>query len=134
MVVITWNDSGANIRHEEGSGPTGGTGTRQEESDNGDMLWRLARAAHDYSHLNTTPDNEKKRLIYEAVEFAKKALDKNPSGFAAHKWYAISLSDIGDYEGIQTKIANAFEVQKHFAYVPEYGSLYRESAPTNAGF
>ncbi|XP_069075326.1 regulator of microtubule dynamics protein 1-like, partial [Pleurodeles waltl] len=86
-----------------------------KNSDNGDMLWRLARAAHDYSHLNTTPDNEKKRLIYEAVEFAKKALDKNPSGFAAHKWYAISLSDIGDYEGIQTKIANAFEVQKHFA-------------------
>ncbi|XP_078542282.1 regulator of microtubule dynamics protein 1-like [Lissotriton helveticus] len=84
-----------------------------KNSENGEILWRLARAAHDYSQLSTTPDDEKKRLIYEAADLAKKALDKDSSGFEAHKWFAITLNDIGEYEGIQTQIANAFEVKEH---------------------
>ncbi|KAJ1192898.1 hypothetical protein NDU88_002204 [Pleurodeles waltl] len=85
----------------------------KRHTENGELLWRLARAAHDYSLLSTKPA-EKKRLVYEAIDFAKKALDKDPSNFAAHKWYAICLSDIGDYEGIQVKISNVFEIKKHF--------------------
>ncbi|XP_078543197.1 regulator of microtubule dynamics protein 1 [Lissotriton helveticus] len=85
----------------------------KNSSENGDLLWRLARAAHDYSQLTITPA-EKKRLVYEAFDFAKKALDKDPSNFAAHKWYAICLSEIGEYEGIRAKLANVLEIKKHF--------------------
>lgn len=88
--------------------------SEHKNSENGELLWRLARAAHDYSQLTVITTAEKKRFVYEAVDFAKKALDKDPSNFAAHKWYAICLSEIGEYEGIRAKLANVFEIKKHF--------------------
>ncbi|XP_069076539.1 regulator of microtubule dynamics protein 1-like isoform X2 [Pleurodeles waltl] len=65
--------------------------SEHKNCENGELLWRLARAAHDYSLLSTKPA-EKKRLVYEAIDFAKKALDKDPSNFAAHK-KAIELNN-----------------------------------------
>ncbi|MEJ1283933.1 regulator of microtubule dynamics 1 [Cricetulus griseus] len=29
-------------------------------------------------------------------------------------WYAICISDVGDYEGIKVKIANAYIIKEHF--------------------
>ncbi|XP_016287295.2 regulator of microtubule dynamics protein 1 isoform X1 [Monodelphis domestica] len=86
---------------------------KYKKSEDAELLWRLARASRDISQLSTTSKQEKKQLVYEAFEYAKKALQKNNSSFAAHKWYAICLSDIGDYEGIKVKIGNAFIIKKH---------------------
>lgn len=30
------------------------------------------------------------------------------------QWYGICLSDVGDFEGIKTKIGNAFVIKEHF--------------------
>lgn len=30
------------------------------------------------------------------------------------QWYGICLSDVGDYEGIKTKIGNAIVIKEHF--------------------
>uniref|UniRef100_A0A4X1UF51 Regulator of microtubule dynamics protein 1 n=1 Tax=Sus scrofa TaxID=9823 RepID=A0A4X1UF51_PIG len=81
---------------------------------NAELLWRLARASRDIAQLSGTSEEEKKLLVYEALEYAKRALEKNESSFAAHKWYAICISDVGDYEGIKAKIANAYIIKEHF--------------------
>ncbi|KAF7246265.1 Regulator of microtubule dynamics protein 1 [Varanus komodoensis] len=83
-------------------------------SKNAQVLWRLARASRDLAHLSHTSAEKKKQLTYEALEYAKAALEKDSSCFSVHKWYAICISDVGDYEGIKTKIANAFVIKEHF--------------------
>ncbi|NXW08580.1 RMD1 protein, partial [Fregetta grallaria] len=83
-------------------------------SDDAELLWRLARASRDLAQLSSTSAEEKRQLAYEALEYAKKALEKNESNFAAHKWYGICLSDVGDFEGIKTKIGNAVVIKEHF--------------------
>lgn len=85
-----------------------------KESEDAELLWRLARASRDVAQLSRTTEEEKKVLVYEALEYAKRALEKNEASFAAHKWYAICISDVGDYEGIKAKIANAYVIKEHF--------------------
>ncbi|XP_043457252.1 regulator of microtubule dynamics protein 1 isoform X3 [Prionailurus bengalensis] len=88
--------------------------TQYKESEDAELLWRLARASRDIAQLSGTSEEEKKLLVYEALEYAKRALEKNERSFAAHKWYAICISDVGDYEGIKAKIANAYIIKEHF--------------------
>ncbi|XP_007461783.1 PREDICTED: regulator of microtubule dynamics protein 1 isoform X1 [Lipotes vexillifer] len=88
--------------------------SQYKESEDAELLWRLARASRDIAQLSGTSKEEKKLLVYEALEYAKRALEKNESSFAAHKWYAICISDVGDYEGIRAKIANAYMIKEHF--------------------
>ncbi|XP_059250804.1 regulator of microtubule dynamics protein 1 isoform X4 [Mustela nigripes] len=59
--------------------------TQYKESEDAELLWRLARASRDIAQLSGTSEEEKKLLIYEALEYAKRALEKNESSFAAHK-------------------------------------------------
>ncbi|XP_015276917.1 PREDICTED: regulator of microtubule dynamics protein 1 [Gekko japonicus] len=87
---------------------------QHKNSENAELLWRLARASRDLAQLSQTSPEKKKELTYEALEYAKKALEKDSSCFAVHKWYAICISDVGDYEGIKKKIANAFVIKEHF--------------------
>ncbi|XP_054564682.1 regulator of microtubule dynamics protein 1 isoform X2 [Eptesicus fuscus] len=88
--------------------------TKYKESEDAELLWRLARASRDLAQLSGTAAEEKKALVYEALEYAKRALEKNGASFAAHKWCAICISDVGDYEGIKAKIANAYVIKEHF--------------------
>ncbi|KAM9387175.1 regulator of microtubule dynamics protein 1 [Phaethornis superciliosus] len=87
---------------------------QHKNSEDAELLWRLARASRDLAQLSSTSAEEKRRLTYEAFECAKKALEKNESNSAAHKWYGICLSDVGDFEGIKTKIGNAIVIKEHF--------------------
>ncbi|XP_066275373.1 regulator of microtubule dynamics protein 1-like [Branchiostoma lanceolatum] len=87
-----------------------------QHKDSGDagILWRLARATRDYAHLSTCSAEDRKTLTYQALQFAEQALQINPKDFACHKWYAICISDVGDYEGTKAKIANAYVIRDHF--------------------
>ncbi|XP_077592097.1 regulator of microtubule dynamics protein 1 [Stigmatopora nigra] len=84
-----------------------------KESDNAEFLWRLARVSRDVSVLPETDEGRKKQLMYEAFEYAKKSLEKDDKCFAAHKWYAICLSDVGEYEGVKVKIGNSYVIRSH---------------------
>ncbi|XP_062336282.1 regulator of microtubule dynamics protein 1 isoform X2 [Osmerus eperlanus] len=86
---------------------------RCQNSNDAEYLWRLARASRDLSLLSNITAEEKKRLTFEAFEYAKKALENNEASFAAHKWYAVCLSDIGDYEGVKVKIGNSYIIKEH---------------------
>ncbi|XP_066234887.1 regulator of microtubule dynamics protein 1 isoform X2 [Saccopteryx leptura] len=88
--------------------------SQHKDSEDAELLWRLARASRDLAQLSRTSEEEKKVLVYEALEYAKRALEKNEASFAVHKWYAICISDVGDYEGIKAKIANAYVIKEHF--------------------
>ncbi|XP_036293243.1 regulator of microtubule dynamics protein 1 isoform X1 [Pipistrellus kuhlii] len=88
--------------------------TEYKESEDAELLWRLARASRDLAQLGGTSAEEKKALVYEALGYAQRALDKDHASSAAHKWCAICISDVGDYEGIKAKIANAYVIKEHF--------------------
>ncbi|XP_012926650.1 regulator of microtubule dynamics protein 1 isoform X4 [Heterocephalus glaber] len=59
--------------------------TQYKESEDAQLLWRLARALRDRAQLSRTSEEEKKLLVYEALEYAKRALQRDESSFAAHK-------------------------------------------------
>ncbi|XP_032359966.1 regulator of microtubule dynamics protein 1 isoform X2 [Etheostoma spectabile] len=86
---------------------------KYKDSDDAEFLWRLARASRDLSELPNMEDGRKKQLIFEGFEFAKKALEKDEKCFAAHKWYAVCLSDVGEYEGVKVKIGNSYIIREH---------------------
>lgn len=54
-------------------------------SEDAELLWRLARVSRDVAQLSRTSEAERKLLVYEALEYAKRALEKNGASFAAHK-------------------------------------------------
>ncbi len=84
-----------------------------------DVMWRFARACHDLA-LETTADKKKKEfLTRQGHASAKVALTLDEKNFACHKWMAIMLSDLGDFEGVKTKLLNAFVMKHHF----EQGTL-----------
>ncbi|KAF3703374.1 Regulator of microtubule dynamics protein 1 [Channa argus] len=84
-----------------------------KDSDDAEFLWRLARASRDMSLLPDIEAERKKQLTFEAFEYAKKALEKDDQCFAAHKWYAVCLSDVGDYGGVKMKIGNSYIIRDH---------------------
>ncbi|XP_078137370.1 regulator of microtubule dynamics protein 1 [Sander vitreus] len=84
-----------------------------KDSDDAEFLWRLARASRDLSELPNMEDGRKKQLVFEGFEYAKKALEKDEKCFAAHKWYAVCLSDVGEYEGVKVKIGNSYIIREH---------------------
>lgn len=83
------------------------------DSTEADVLWRLARATCDKAK-STTDKTVKKDLIYDAFKAAELALKLGDSNFACHKWYAIMLDYIGEYEGTKERISKAFKIKEHF--------------------
>ncbi|XP_036934452.1 regulator of microtubule dynamics protein 1 [Acanthopagrus latus] len=84
-----------------------------KDSDDAEFLWRLARASRDLSLLPNMEAERKKQLVFEALEYVTKALERDDKCFAAHKWYAVCLSDVGDYEGVKVKIGNSYIIRDH---------------------
>ena len=66
-------------------------------SEDAELLWRLARASRDVAQLSGTSEEEKKFLVYEALEYAKRALEKNESSCAAHKVRCLSNETVTVY-------------------------------------
>ena len=56
-----------------------------KDSENAELLWRLARACRDVGQMSETPKEKKKQLAYDALEYAKKAVAIDDNNFAAHK-------------------------------------------------
>ncbi|KAM9333476.1 regulator of microtubule dynamics protein 1-like isoform 1-T1 [Pholidichthys leucotaenia] len=84
-----------------------------KDSENVEVLWRLARASRDLSLMPNMESDRKKQLTFEAFEYAKKALERDEKCYAAHKWYAVCLGEVGDYEGITVKIGNSYIIRDH---------------------
>ncbi|XP_020632925.1 regulator of microtubule dynamics protein 1-like isoform X2 [Orbicella faveolata] len=86
---------------------------KHKDSQNAEIEWRLARSCRVLAENNKDKDT-KKRLTYKALEHAELALRLDDKNFACHKWYAIALSIVGDYEGTKAKLENAKIMKEHF--------------------
>ncbi|KAJ7386293.1 cellular calcium ion homeostasis [Desmophyllum pertusum] len=86
---------------------------KRKDSQNAEVEWRLARACRVLAEKSEDTDT-KKNMTYEALEHAKLALSIDDKNFACHKWYAIALSIVGDYEGTKAKLQNAYIMKEHF--------------------
>ncbi|XP_037550225.1 regulator of microtubule dynamics protein 1 [Nematolebias whitei] len=95
---------------------------QHKDSDDAEVLWRLARACRDLSLLPDTNAERKKQLVFEAFEYAEKALQRDDTCFAAHKWYAVCLSDVGEYKGVKVKIGNSYIIRQHLERALELNS------------
>jgi len=84
------------------------------ESTDPELLWRSARAYRDRSVMADVTDDQKKQLIMDGMEVAKRALEFGESHYACNKWYGVLLSQSGPYLGTKVKIANAPIVKQHF--------------------
>ncbi|ESN90487.1 hypothetical protein HELRODRAFT_71234, partial [Helobdella robusta] len=76
------------------------------------FLWRLSRST--YLHSQSTKDKGvKKKLLYESVKLAERALSLDNNCPDAHKWYAITLGSTNDYESSTNKIKNGYLFKEH---------------------
>lgn len=85
-----------------------------KESTNPEVIWRLARATCDKAK-STSDKTLRKELMYEALSYAERALALGKdTNFACHKWYAIMLDYVGEYEGTKERISKAYHIKDHF--------------------
>ncbi|EDQ85949.1 uncharacterized protein MONBRDRAFT_33982 [Monosiga brevicollis MX1] len=87
--------------------------TLPEDELQGQLLWHFARACHDMA-AELSNKEEKKRLIYEGYAAAERAVVYAPQVSAAHKWMAIMISDVGDFEGLKAKLLKSYTMKEHF--------------------
>ena len=82
--------------------------------DDAELLWRLGRACKKMADAEQPKSPAKQALICEGFGCAEKAVAANEGCGQAHKWYAILLSESGQFEGTSATIKNSFVVRKHF--------------------
>nr|KAF6426815.1 regulator of microtubule dynamics 1 [Molossus molossus] len=58
---------------------------RYKDSEDAELLWRLARASRDLAQLRGAAGEERRALVYEALECARRALERTQASSAAHK-------------------------------------------------
>ncbi|KAL4238374.1 Regulator of microtubule dynamics protein [Mactra antiquata] len=84
-------------------------------STNVEFYWRLSKTTYQVSQIiGAEGDKDKKKqFIYEAKDIAVKALEIDDQSANAHKWFAIAIGSIGEYESTQDKIKNGFIYKEH---------------------
>ena len=80
--------------------------------DDEEINWRLARACKKLADGKSKAEQEP--LMREGLKAAEHALKLAPSSGPAHKWYAILLSSVGEFDGTSASIKNSFIVKQHF--------------------
>jgi len=83
-----------------------------KDSENADILWRLARATHKLTY-STSSAAEVKKLHYEAYGYVEKALKLDPDNYAVHKWLFVLLDAKASHEGLKVRILESPNVKKH---------------------
>ena len=81
----------------------------------GEILWRTAKATHLYGiAAQKEGDSDlKKKLAFEALDFATKAIKYDDKNAECHKWYAITIGTLGDYVTTKEKISNGHQFKNH---------------------
>ncbi|KAI6182019.1 Regulator of microtubule dynamics protein 1 [Aphelenchoides fujianensis] len=97
---------------------------RHRQSEDPEILWRLARVVYEQAKISANAD-EKKRLAAEALDFAKRALShSSQSGsFGANKWYAITLNYASELGGSKEQLGKTLDVKRHLERAIELNPL-----------
>ncbi|PRP87976.1 hypothetical protein PROFUN_02713 [Planoprotostelium fungivorum] len=85
----------------------------QEYPDHPEIFWRYIRTLYDLG--DTKPDDKpfRQSLYEKGLEQATLLLQKFPEEWGGHKWYAIMLSSLAEYQSTKDKISNAFKIKEH---------------------
>jgi len=83
-----------------------------EDSQNADLLWRLARCIFEQYKIAGKNDSCKE-LLYKSLELVKKALSITDTNSQVHKWYVIILDSVGELEGKKVRITNSYTCHEH---------------------
>lgn len=83
--------------------------------DDGELLWRMARAVFLAACLaERKKDKEnQKTYLFEAEEWCNKAIEKNANCFDAHKWMAMILGKVSDFVSTKERIEKGKDIKKH---------------------
>src|SRR3989338_2782014 len=96
-----------------GRGGRGGGGQVGELlAQKGSLLAHLARVHYNLAQ-NTAEGEERKALVYRAQQEALHGVQNNGGDWFCHKWRAITLSEVGKYEGTRRSIEDAFVIKQH---------------------
>ncbi len=82
----------------------------EEDSASYPALWRAAREAVNLGML-AEERTERKRRAQEAVSFAERAREADPSGAEAYEWLSIALGRLALEEGLKTRARLASEIR-----------------------
>ncbi|XP_042890883.1 regulator of microtubule dynamics protein 1-like [Penaeus japonicus] len=84
-------------------------------SKNAEFLWRLAKATRNMATIQEKLGvlEEKERLINEAFEYAKYALQLHEDSADVHKWYGILAGARGEYMGVKDRIESGNVFKEH---------------------
>uniref|UniRef100_T1IYH0 Regulator of microtubule dynamics protein 1 n=1 Tax=Strigamia maritima TaxID=126957 RepID=T1IYH0_STRMM len=93
-----------------------------KDDGNDEILWRLARCLFEMSKLEKSND-EKKKKNTQAFAHIQKALEINDSNFASHKWMAILLDVVSEYEGTKVRIEKSVDIKRHITKATELNPL-----------
>jgi len=94
--------------------------------DDPELLWRLAQRCHQqFIKYRDELRNKKKAvaILREGVGYATTAVTTSPDNFGANKLYAITLGEVGEYDGVQSKVENAFVIKAHALKASELNPL-----------
>jgi len=69
-----------------------------------ELYWRLCRGRYHAAKRHTDEQDMQKDMVL-SMEAGEKAVALAPSA-PAHKWYALALSEVGNFAGTKIKIAN----------------------------
>uniref|UniRef100_K1PP33 Regulator of microtubule dynamics protein 2 n=1 Tax=Magallana gigas TaxID=29159 RepID=K1PP33_MAGGI len=80
-----------------------------------EYCWRLAKSTYQLSQIEGSRGEleKKKKLVYASKDLSQKAVAMDEKCANAHKWFAITLGSIGDYESTQEKIKNGYVFKEH---------------------
>lgn len=84
-----------------------------KDSDDVEVLWRLARAEYKLAKNKDISENEKKLLIFSAYAMILKAMELDENNFAVHKWMSVLLDERSAYDGIKSRITQLERVKGH---------------------
>jgi len=79
-----------------------------------EIVWRYSRSC--YMLFEDLHGDEKPDILRKGVGLAQEAIKLDTNHFAGHKWFAINLSALGDFESINEKIKNGFLIREHLDY------------------
>lgn len=82
------------------------------ESENDEILWRLARAMFQ-KYRSIEHSKERLAKLEEAFAYVNRALEINEKSWAAHKWCAILMDYVWRCKSTKGRIIQSFEVKKH---------------------
>ena len=90
-----------------------------------EVVWRRCRALKEVAEAKKLKGEGEaaKRLLYEGFELVSAALERHPTHWACHKWYAILLSMTSGYEGTKATITKSVAVREHFEKAAELNPL-----------